>query len=247
MLKHVLQYTARYPHYCCFCHQKSDTSYDLCRFCQSQLPTILTDDGSNQGTSVCLYCGIALQQAGNTGKCVQCAKIRSPWSKIICPYRYEFPVDKLIQRLKYHHHLPTGRLLGSLLAHEKNQIQFENQPDLLVPVPAEHKRYRQRGFNQAGEIAKWCGRASSVQVVSRGVGRHTGSVSLVGLSRAERELAIRGSFFVDERVYGQRVAIVDDVLTTGATAGELATELLDTGAADVQLWVVARTLAGDRV
>ena len=146
--------------------------------------------------------------------------------------------------MKYQEKLSAGRLLGSLLAAEiKNRINIDQYPDCLLPVPLSPARYRARGFNHAAEIAHWCGRDLGIEFLPDGSLRRFDTESLVGLSRAERGLRIRGAFGCQESLSGRRVAIVDDVLTTGATAGELTTELLDNGVQEVQLWVLARTCA----
>ncbi len=150
----------------------------------------------------------------------------------------------MIGRLKYRQQLPFGRLLGSLLAEEVARVTTDNQyPDVLLPVPLSISRYRSRGFNQAGEIAHWCGKVLGIDVFPTAVGRQLDTVSLAGLDRSERSQQIRGAFWADPSLKGLSVAMVDDVLTTGATSGELATELIDYGVRDVQLWVVARTPA----
>lgn len=237
----VRQLWSRLPQFCCFCHQKTDTQRDLCRFCQQHLPTIC-DFSTETGSTWCLRCGYALVSNVEHQDCAHCAKYQTAISQIISPFRYGFPIDHLIGRLKYHQHLASGQLLGSLLAQKvKDVVNIDHYPDILLPVPLSVQRYRQRGFNHAAEIAFACGKELGIPVQAQAVGRHFDTGSLAGLSRAERSMRIRGAFWADERLRSTRVAIVDDVLTTGATSGELATELCDFGATDIQLWVVART------
>lgn len=235
------QFLARLPQFCCFCHQKTASGRDLCKYCQSYLPKI-SQETSNSGSTLCLQCGWQWPSIDKRSECVHCAKYQSVVRQIICPFRYDFPIDQLIGRLKYHQHLPTGRLLGSLLAQQvSNEADSSDYPDWLLPVPLNHQRYMQRGFNHALEIAQSCGTELGIPVAANMAGRHFDTGSLVGLSRAERAMRIRGAFWVSEQLRGARVAIVDDVLTSGATSGELATELFDSGVSDIQLWVVART------
>ena len=118
-------------------------------------------------------------------------------------------------------------------------------PDCIVPVPMHRSRLRQRGFNQAAELAHWCARELDLMSLPDSAARIADTGSLASLSRAERQLCIRGAFSVDANLADQHVAIVDDVLTTGATSGELARELYDTGVAEVSLWVIARTPLSD--
>jgi len=237
------QFLAHLPQFCCFCHQKTDTGRDLCRYCQAHLPEI-SENLSQFGSTLCLQCGWQWPSTEKKRECVYCAKYQSVIKQIICPFRYDFPIDCVVGRLKYHHHLPSGRLLGSLLAAEAlKAMQAVDFPDVFLPVPLNNQRYRQRGFNQALEIARSCGSELGIPVLAKSAGRHFDTGSLVGLSRAERAMRIRGAFWVGENLRGARVAIVDDVLTSGATSGELATELYDSGVSEIQLWVVARTPA----
>lgn len=235
------QFLAQLPQFCCFCHQKTETGRDLCRYCQPHLPRI-GENSSKFGSTLCLRCGWEWPSDKKRQQCAHCAKYQSRIRQIICPFRYESPIDYLIGRLKYHQHLPSGRLLGSLLAQEVAvAIKPIDYPDWIMPVPLNSQRYRQRGFNHALEIARSCGSELGIPVLADSAGRHFDTGSLAGLSRAERGMRIRGAFWVCESLRGSRVAIIDDVLTTGATSGELTTELLDSGVGDIQLWVVART------
>lgn len=236
------QILSHLPQFCCFCHRKTDTGSDLCRFCQSHLPPIVAISTQKAPSSVCLRCGFEWADAIGREDCAQCVNYRTAYDRVISPYRYDFPIDGIIQRLKYRDHLSSGRLLGGLLAREVvNRLEISHYPDVLLPVPMHVTRYRQRGFNHAAQIAYWCGESLGIEVRPHCIDRRFDTGSLVGLSRAERGLCIRGAFEVVEDLQGLTVAIVDDVLTTGATAGELATELLDNGIKGVQLWTVART------
>ena len=236
------QFLACLPQFCCFCHRKTDTGYDLCRYCRIHLPAIVDKTGQKSASSVCLRCGFILPDSTYRQHCANCVNYQTRIEQVVCPFRYDFPIDGLIGRLKYRAHLATGRLLGNLLAEEIiGTLDSHDFPDCLVPVPLNNSRYRARGFNHAAEMAYWCGKAIGVESKPDSVGRRLDTGSLVGLTRAERGMRIRGAFWAHERLIGRRVAIVDDVLTTGATAGELATELIDQGVSSVQLWVIART------
>ncbi|MEE9321311.1 MAG: hypothetical protein V3U76_12755 [Granulosicoccus sp.] len=147
--------------------------------------------------------------------------------------------------MKYQDQRELSRVLGGVLAAEvmrdlRGRIDL---PDIILPVPMYSTRLTERGFNQAADIARWCARELRLPCKARWAKRATDTGSLAGLSRVERQLRIRGAFNVHTAVADQHIAIVDDVLTTGATSGELTRELLDSGAASVQLWVLARTEA----
>jgi len=112
------QYLARLPQFCFFCHQKTDTGYDLCRYCQSHLPTIVARSTQKGPSSVCLRCGFVWLDSTWRKECAHCVNYRTGFGQVISPYRYDFPIDGIIQRLKYQDYLPSGRLLGNLLARE---------------------------------------------------------------------------------------------------------------------------------
>lgn len=166
-------------------------------------------------------------------------KISTIFFRIIAPYRYEFPIDHIIGRMKYGQRRVFGRVLGELLA--KSVSTSDPLPDILIPVPLYATRQIERGFNQAGDIAQWCANELNLQYQPWLASRVFDTGSLAGLSKAARQLRILGAFNASPEVNGCRIAIIDDVLTTGATARELARELYDTGALSVELWVLART------
>lgn len=233
------------PHFCCFCHQKTGSELDLCTNCLAQFPAMNGLPCQKNAKSICLRCGCLLLAHNNREICATCAELPTPFSCTLSPFYYANPVDFLIRRLKYGGRLPAGRLLGSLLARHVTKAIPNGvfSPDYLLPVPAHPKRYRERGFNHAAEIAFWCGKRLGIPVLAQQACRVESTPPLAGLSRAERAHAVTGAFSVSEELYAKHVAIVDDVLTTGATTTELARELLDTQVASVQLWTVARTPA----
>ena len=114
--------------------------------------------------------------------------------------------------------------------------------DVLVPMPLSPERLRERGFNQAQELARVLGRRCKVPVLARACRKVTNTVPQATLPWKERARNVRASFVCDTDLTGQRVAIVDDVMTSGATLNELARNLKRAGAAHVSGWVIARTL-----
>jgi ComF family protein len=120
-----------------------------------------------------------------------------------------------------------------------------SRPDLIVPVPLSPARLAERGYNQAWELARRLARSTGVPARADVLQRVLDTPHQADLNRAQRLLNPRGAFTVPTRrraaVAGLRIALVDDVLTTGATAREAAQALLRAGAAAVDVWVVART------
>jgi ComF family protein len=146
-----------------------------------------------------------------------------------------------VQGLKYDGQLANARVLGTMLGRSVRPAGLHLDVDVLVPVPLHPEKLAERGFNQSIEIARW---------VAREVGRPCDCASLkrtrftrpqVGLPLAERRENLQGAFAVTGSLRGRRVAVVDDVVTTGSTVRECAWALLRAEAASVQVWCVART------
>lgn len=201
------------------------------RFCLSSIPAQPDPDVIALETSITSsnYCAVCFEGAGKF------------LHRIVVPFRYAYPVDRLIKRIKYREDRQLTRVLGSLLADTVELHNSDMLPQVLLPMPMHSSRLRHRGFNQANDIAHWCGKRLGLPVAANQVSRIVDTGSLAGLNRHERQLRILGAFRAADALAGKRVAIVDDVLTTGSSARELAREIYDSGAASVELWVLART------
>ena len=152
-------------------------------------------------------------------------------------FDYRFPVDRLIHRFKFAGDLVVGRWLARQLA---RRVLSLPAPDLLVAPPLTSARLRARGFNQALEVAKVIGRARSVGVDIDGLAKVRDTIPQPALGGRARRRNLRGAFTCRLNLSGEHVAIVDDVLTTGATADAVARALKEAGAERVSLWAVAR-------
>jgi ComF family protein len=151
-------------------------------------------------------------------------------------FSYGFPIDRLVQRLKYQEHLALAPLLGSLLAqHLRNGL-----PDLWLPMPLHARRLQERGFNQAVEIARVLSAKTAVPMHAGWAARVRDTPPQAGLKRDARRKNMRGAFECHQQLAGLHVGIVDDVMTTGSTLDELAKTLKAAGAREVSCLVVAR-------
>lgn len=155
-------------------------------------------------------------------------------------FAYRFPVDRLVLRLKAGD-LALGAWLSECLA---QAVRDEPRPELIVPVPTHPKRLRERGFNPAAEIARGVASRLGVPCAPRGARKRRDAPPQRGLGRRARRLNVRDAFECRADVRGRDVAIVDDVVTTGATARSLASALRRAGAKRVRVWAVARAPAG---
>jgi ComF family protein len=157
---------------------------------------------------------------------------------------YGFPWDGLITGFKFHHRLDLAGGFARLL-HRAVQRSGVPPPALVLPIPLSGERLRERGYNQAWELARRVARWQRIPAHPATLLRIRNTAHQLGLDEAERQRNLRGAFLVEprhaQRLPGYRVALVDDVMTSGATANEAARTLLAAGAAEVQLWVLART------
>jgi len=199
---------------------------DICSGCFRDLPRV---------EAACPRCARPVAESKVCGRCLHRPP---PWSAAVAPLRYAFPVDRMLQELKYEGRLMRARLFGELLGHWVRGRQ--PAAELLLPVPLHRRRWRQRGFNQARELALGAGRVLGMEMADDICSRVADTPPLWDLTPGARRRVLRGAFEVCPRVRGRRVALVDDVLTTGATAATLCRALLRAGAASVEVWAIAR-------
>lgn len=168
--------------------------------------------------------------------CVQCESSEQPWSRVIAPLAWRFPVDALVMRCKYHGALHFGALLGRLLVEP-----CAGRPvDAILPVPLHRARQVERGFNQAMEVARPLARALGLPLLHGAARRVRATRPQATLPEDERQRNLAGAFVAGPALAGRRLAIVDDVFTTGTTARALTEALQEAGAARVEVWAVAR-------
>ncbi|MFC3941838.1 ComF family protein [Pseudomonas gingeri NCPPB 3146 = LMG 5327] len=221
---------------CLLCDEPGDSSHPLCTPCESELPWLL--DG-------CQTCALPLPMSGLT--CGHCLKRPPSFEQVIAPWTYRFPVDSLITRFKHQSQWPLGRLLAELLA-EALRERFDTglpRPDLLLPVPLAIRRQRQRGYNQAAMLMDWLGQSLEIPVDEHRLLRIQDTVAQQDLDARARRRNLLNAFALapGARVEGLHLALVDDVLTTGATAESLARLLLKAGARRIDVYCLARTPA----
>jgi ComF family protein len=178
-------------------------------------------------------------------RCVRCRLAPPPWSRVVAAVDYGYPWDRALADLKFHQQLgAVDTLLRPLLT----QLQGARASDVrLVAVPLARERLRERGYNQSWELARRLARALALETRADTLFRVRDTGHQLGLHRSERAKNLQGAFVVTPRhaawVRGARLALVDDVLTTGATALAATRALRAAGAREVQVWVVARTPA----
>lgn len=219
---------------CLLCDEPSDSALALCAPCLDELPWL---------GAQCSVCALPLPAPGLT--CGQCLQEPPAFQRVIAPWRYDFPVDSLISRFKHHEKWPFGRLMAELLG-QFLHYRFDEglpRPDCLLPVPLSRRRLRQRGFNQAGMLAQWLGASLQLMVQPKLLLRTQDTPAQQGLDARARQRNLRQAFALADQaqVAGRHLALVDDVLTTGATAQALARLLINAGARRVDIYCLART------
>ncbi len=216
-----------FPQRCLLCGDQGHRGLAICEGCQADLP--------RPGAS-CIRCALPLPAAGLCGRCLQhpppywCARV---------PLLYAPPLDALLLQLKFGSRLAVAPLLGKLLA---EAIRADANDELLVPIPLHRHRLAQRGFNQATEIGRVVARQLGLRLAPRALQRvrETPPQSTVG-ARARRRLMTGVFIGSANTLAGRRVALLDDVVTTGATVESATLAALAAGAAAVKVWAVART------
>ncbi len=171
--------------------------------------------------------------------CGACLKRPPAFDRCRAVFAYAHPTDVLVQRLKYGGELALAGFLADLLIAE---IDTAILPDLILPMPLHPRRLGERGFNQAVEIGRALSVRLNVPLAINLCRRVRDTPAQVGLDLAERRRNLRGAFHCDTGHKGLRVALVDDVMTSGTSLDELARAVRRAGAAGVEAWVVARTL-----
>ena len=219
---------------CLLCDEPAEEQAPICVACETDLPWL----GDH-----CQTCALPLPVAGLT--CNECQLEPPAFEQVAVPWLYGFPVDSLITRFKHNAKWPFGHLLADVLG-QYLLHRFEEglpRPNALLPVPLAKQRLRQRGFNQAAMLARWLSRSLNLPCEETVLRRIKDTDAQQSLDAKSRKRNLREAFDLipDAQVKGRHLALVDDVLTTGATAQALARLLMDAGAARVDVYCLART------
>ena len=198
----------------------------FCAACDAQLPYLTA--------AHCPVCAVPTLGGDICGSCLQ----HPPqFNRTIAVFAYTFPLDKLVQALKYSEQLVLVNSLADKLAQ-----RVELRPDCLLPMPLHPARLQERGFNQSLELARRIGDKLHIPVLVDSCQRVRDTPPQFALSWNERDKNVRRAFVCTQDFSGKSVAVVDDVMTSGASLNELALTLRRAGAQEVHAWVIARTL-----
>jgi ComF family protein len=235
-LKHFLEKLL--PACCLLCGQSCPHRL-LCMACERDLPRI---------GQCCVQCALP-GQFGMVGLCADCLRHPPPWDRAVAALVYEYPMDHLARRFKFHRDMVSGQMLAEELVRavklrlSKPAIsQNGGIPELLIPVPLHIWRRCKRGFNQAEVIATELHKQCGIPLRCNLLRRVKPTAAQSGLDRKTRLKNLRKAFHCVP-LQGAHVALVDDVLTTGATLQECTHVLKRAGAREVSVWVAARVPA----
>lgn len=200
----------------------------LCQACDASMPYLDTP-----------HCPLCAQPTPAGEICGHCLKKPPQFTRTIAVYRYWFPVDRLIQAMKYQEQLPLAQIFSEKLS---QQIDKTKLPDYLIPMPLHPAKLKSRGFNQAQLIAAPIARALDIPLLTTACHRVRDTPSQTSLPWKKRSKNMHGAFGCDADFSGKHIALVDDVMTTGASLNALASAVKKQGAREISAWVVARTV-----
>ena len=217
------------PARCLVCGERGAGRQDLCQACRAALPW---------NRSACARCALPLPVPAP--RCGRCRRAPPPFDGSRAAFRYGFPLDRLLPRLKFHGDLAAGRLLAELAA---EALADAPRPQLLLPVPLHATRLRQRGYDQALELGRPLARALGLPLCAGRLNRQRATAAQSELGAPARRRNVRDAFALRPGALPAHVAVFDDVMTTGATLAECCRLLKRAGVARVDAWAVARAPA----
>jgi len=215
---------------CHLCGVRTDAS--LCGDCERDLPY--------RSAGGCPRCAAHSPEGRLCGACLA----DSPaFDETVAAFRYAFPLDRLLQSYKFNENLSLTAVLSAALLAAVRQQHLQGGtalPDRIIPLPLAKKRLAKRGFNQSALLAQIAARDLGIAYAPHGLLKVRDTPPQAGLDREARLKNVRGAFDCAESLAGLHIAIVDDVMTTGATLSEAAKILKKAGASRISAWVVAR-------
>ncbi len=224
------------PYTCILCGEIANQPRDLCQTCEKSLPWL---------AGTCHQCGLRLPSGAEGNTCGECSQTARPFDRTYALCDYADPINHMISAAKFNNHLVYTRLLGELLAERVKHAWYTDAlPELLIPMPLHRKRLGKRGYNQALEITKIAAKRLKLPYNIDACIRHKATQPQAQLSPAERTDNIKAAFTLHKPITAKHVAIIDDVVTTGQTVGELCKVLRAGGVEKIDVWCCARTQWG---
>lgn len=222
-----------FPAVCPLCHEPLARTESFCAACLDALSPLISP--------CCPCCNLPFAGVdGSDHLCLSCLQNPPPFAWARAIGRYDGTLRLAVQRFKYQGDFNLDKPLAWLLHEALQQVLQAFRPDLLVAVPLHPSRLRHRSYNQALLLARVLGRRMQVPAPARLLLRTRSTPPQIGLKVIERRRNLRGAFTVRGALDGERILLIDDVMTTGATARECSRTLLEAGAGAVAVAVLAR-------
>jgi ComF family protein len=204
---------------------------DICTSCLDDLP---------HNHNCCCICALPLSTNHSEPICGKCLKQTPSFDYCHTPFVYGYPLSGLISDFKFSEKFYAGRLLAELLIHfvEINKLEL---PELIMPIPLHPSRLKERGFNQALELAKPIARHFNIPLDTKSCKRIKATSTQSTLNKKVRKKNMRGAFKIVQPLNCKHLVLIDDVVTTGTTVNELAKTIKANGVQRVDVWAIART------
>jgi len=228
--------TPLWPPQCVLCGRAGQLpDRDLCQGCEMDLP---------RNDLCCELCAEPLQSDRDELVCGACLRHPPRFDRCFAPYRYAYPLDHMVRALKYGSAVAHGRVLADVFVRSILSVEREAWPQCLLPVPLGRARFIKRGYNQALELAMHLARELAIPLHADVLVRARDTREQAGLDRKARRRNLRNAFALARPLTSRHVAVIDDVVTTGSTANEIARVLKRAGAERVEVWAIARAGRG---
>ena len=222
--------------HCLLCRGHTSIDSPVCNYCQQHLPA---------PHATCPYCGIPKTDS-LSGICGQCLQQRPPFDICLSPFIYLYPVNHMIQSIKYNQRLELiPPMVNHLMCTLKNHYSDKSWPEAIIPVPLHKKKIISRGYNQslllANDIQRKLPLNTQCQVIPNIISKQRNTLPQQKLPARDRRKNIKGAFTIKKNISYRHLAVVDDVVTTSETASEISRVLKNSGVKQVDIWCLART------
>ena len=221
------------PATCIFCLHQTGSDQNICPSCRQSLPIL---------THSCVQCARHLEGEPRHLICGVCLKNPPPFDKTFALFSYAPPIISLVLNLKFHRQLSHAKLLGALLTEQMQNKWYAGHPlpDVIIPIPLHRKRLRERGFNQALEIARPIARALKIPIDYKQTKRIRHTAPQTELDAKERQKNVQNAFAVTQDYKDAHLLVIDDVITTGSTITSFCELLKKQGAKQIDVIAAAR-------
>ena len=230
---------ARLTKFCPPCLNELPFNQNVCRTCALPFHNALTEFTPYIDSS-----SLQTKPQKVTSICGECLKERPPFTQIISPFCYQFPIDAIIHELKYRQRQYWVKsLCPALISQVNDRYVGDSFPDVLIPIPLHPDKEKLRGYNQAELISQCLSRSLDIQICSNILRKIRSTRSQTGLNKNDRIRNLKNSFIIKDKklISKKHIALIDDVVTTKATAELCSKLLLASGASRVDIWCIART------